>query len=172
MRKILIIGSGCAGKSFFSRRLHDLTGLPLVHLDKLYWQPNWVEPSKEEWEQTVRKILEKNEWILDGNFGGTMEMRMQVCDTIIWLDLPAPTCFYRALKRNLKYYGKVRPDMGEGCYEKLDVKFLWWILTFKQNKSGTKLKTLVEKFRDTKNIIWLKSDREVEKFLSNSAKKE
>lgn len=172
MKRVLVIGSGGAGKSTFSRRLHELTNLPLIHLDKLYWQPNWVEPTKEEWQETIEKILEKDEWILDGNFGGTMELRMNACDTVIWLNLPPSVCVYQALKRVLKYYNKNRPDMGEGCNEKFDWNFLWWIWTFKRSKSGITLTTLVEKYQDTKNIIRLRSNRETENFFMNFRKNE
>lgn len=165
MQRVLIIGSGGAGKSTFAKRLHEITGLKLIHLDKLFWKPNWTETPKDEWRKINKKILKENEWIIDGNFGSTMEMRIEACDTVIWLDLPPAVCVYRAIKRVFNPYNKNRPDMGEGCREKLDWDFLWWVWTFKRSKSGKKLRALIEKFKDTKNIIRLRSKKEVEDFL-------
>ncbi len=97
MKKVLVIGSGGAGKSTFAKRLSEKTGLEVIHLDQLYWQPNWVETPKDEWQEIVKEIIEGDEWILDGNFGGTMEMRIEACDTVIFLEMPRTVCVYRIL---------------------------------------------------------------------------
>jgi adenylate kinase family enzyme len=165
MKRVVIIGSGGAGKSTLAVRLGEIVKIEVLHLDQLYWKPNWVESPKDEWIQTVAGLLQKETWIMDGNFGGTMEMRMAACDTVIWLDLPPTVCVYQALKRTLKYYGKTRPDMTEGCRERFDWDFLWWIWTFERSKSGKTLTAAIEKFKSEKNIIRLKSNREIEKFL-------
>lgn len=170
MKRVLVIGSGGAGKTTFARRLHEITDLPLFHLDRLYWRPDWTEPTRAEWKELVGELLEKDEWILDGHFGSTLEMRMAACDTAVWLDPPPPVCVYQALKRAVKYYNRTRPDMGEGCREKLDWDFLWWIWTFKRSKSGIRLKAAIEKFGDTKRIVRLGSKREIEKFFAGLGK--
>ena len=169
MKKVLVIGSGGAGKSTFSRRLGALTGIKVFHLDKLYWQPNWTEPSKEEWRETVEKLLVKDEWILDGNFGGTADLRIEKCDTVILLDLPRMVCIYRVLKRRLKYRNTNRPDMTEGCDEKIDFEFLKWIWDYpKINKP--RVEERMEKFASEKTIICLKSQTEVKSFFINLPK--
>src|SRR5262245_53158006 len=118
MNRILIIGSGGSGKSTLAKDLGEATGIEVIHLDKLHWKPGWVGPDKAEWHETVRCALEKESWIMDGNFGGTMEMRMAVADTVIFLDLPRMVCIRRALKRFIRYRGTNRPDMTKGCNEK------------------------------------------------------
>lgn len=166
MKKIIIIGSGGAGKSTFARRLGELTGIEVFHLDKLYWKPNWQEPPKEEWKKLLETKLEKDEWIMDGNFGGTLEMRLKYCDTVIFLDLPRTVCIYRTLKRWIKYRNTNRPDMTVGCNEKFDLEFLGWVWNFpktKKPKIEEKLKTLEKE----KTIIRLHSPKEVEKFFLN-----
>ena len=165
-KKILVIGSGGAGKSTFSRRLSELTGIEVFHLDQLYWKPNWAEPSKEEWRKTLENLLKKDEWIMDGNFGGTMDLRLSACDTAIFLDLPRTVCLYRVLKRRLKYRNTNRPDMTEGCDEKIDFEFLKWIWDYPKTKKPA-VEEKLQKFENEKTIIRLKSQREVDDFFIN-----
>lgn len=169
MKRILIIGSGGAGKSTLARRLGDATGMEVIHLDKLHWKPNWTSPPKDEWRKTVEEQLRKDEWIMDGNFGGTMEMRLAACDTVIYLDFPRTICFYRALKRALKYYNKTRPDMGEGCNERIDFEFLHWVWNFPK-EGRLKIEEKLKRLADGKKIIRLRSPRETEDFLINLEK--
>lgn len=166
MKKVVIIGSGGAGKSTFARRLHEMTGLNLIHLDKLYWKPNWVEPMKEDWENFLETELKKDEWIMDGHFGGTLELRLKYCDTAIFLDLPRTVCIYRAVKRWIKYYGTNRPDMTEGCNEKIDLEFLGWIWNFPTIKKP-KIEEKLRIFEKEKKVIRLRSQKEVENFFLN-----
>lgn len=93
-----MIGSGGSGKSTFSRRLGEITGLPVIHLDKLHWRPNWTPTPADEWREMVQTEIDREAWIMDGNFGGTREMRMKAADTIIMLDVPRWLCLYRIVK--------------------------------------------------------------------------
>lgn len=167
MKRIIIIGSGGAGKSTLARQLGEILQTEVLHLDKLYWQPNWVQPPKDEWNKTVKDLLKKDSWILDGNFGGTMEMRLEACDTAIFLDFPRIVCLYRILKRWRKYRNTNRPDMTEGCNEKIDLEFLGWIWNFRKITKPRIEKHLL-KFENEKNIIRLKSPKEVEEFLTQN----
>jgi adenylate kinase family enzyme len=166
MRRVIIIGSGGAGKSTLAVRLGEATGIEVVHLDKLHWKPNWTSPPKDEWRQTVAEALKKDEWIIDGNFGGTMEMRLTACDTVIYLDFPRGVCLYRAVKRALIYYNKTRPDMGEGCREKLDLEFLSWVWNFPKTTKPV-IEERLNRLGREKTIIRLRSPREVADFLNN-----
>ncbi len=172
MQKILIIGSSGAGKSTFALRLHKLTGIETIHLDKVYWQPNWVETPKDEWEKTIENLVKKDSWIMDGNYSGTLEIRIYFCDTVIFLDLPRTTCVRRVIKRSLFYKGSSRPDMAEGCAEKIDLeflKFLKWIWDYPK-RSKPKVEELLKQFKDTKKIIRLASKTEIENFFINYSK--
>lgn len=166
MKKVIVIGSGGAGKSTFSRRLGELTGIEVFHLDKLYWRAGWIEPPKDEWRQTVEDYLKKESWIMDGNFGGTMDLRLAACDTAILLDLPRSVCLYRVLKRRLKYRNTNRPDMSEGCHEQIDYEFLKWIWDYPKTKK-LRVEEKLKRFENEKAIIRLKSQREVEEFFVN-----
>ena len=107
MKKVIVIGCPGSGKSVFSRSLHELTGLPLFPLDLICWRPDRTFLPKEEKIRKVREIISKDEWIIDGNYGSTMEMRMEKCDTIIFLDYPTDVCLEGILERR----GKSRPDL-------------------------------------------------------------
>lgn len=76
----------------------------------MFWKPNWVSISKDEQRTIQNDLVKKEEWIIDGNYGGTMEIRLNAADTIIFLDIPIPVCVFRALKRILRYRNKTRPD--------------------------------------------------------------
>jgi adenylate kinase family enzyme len=165
MKKVLVIGSSGAGKSTFSRRLSEKTGLPLVHLDKLYWLPDWVEIDKDEWKKVVAKTLEGDSWIIDGNYSGTLPMRLEKCDAVIFLDMPRVLCVYRILKRVVAYQKGKRPDMADGCDEKFDWQFLKWVWNFPE-RSKPRIEKLLAEHQKTKTIFWLKSTKEVEFFLS------
>ena len=123
MERIIIIGCGGAGKSTLARKLGEVLDLPVVHLDKLFWKPGWVETSHEEFDALLAQELAKDHWIMDGNFNRTMPERMKRCDTIIYLDFSRFACLMGVLKRVITTYGKVRPDMGEGCPERIDLEF-------------------------------------------------
>lgn len=166
MKRILVIGSPGAGKSTFTRQLGEVTDLPVIHLDRLYWKPNWVEPTKEEWRETVEKILRGDEWIIDGNYSGTLEMRLEKCEAVVFLDFPRALCTYRVLKRVAFYRQGARPDMAESCDEKFDWDFVKWTWAY-PTRSKPNVEKLLKRFEGEKKIIRLKSDREVEDFFVN-----
>lgn len=148
MKKIMVIGSPGSGKSTFSRELAEITGLPLIHLDKLFWRPGWVHCSREEFDRLLTAELEKDRWIIDGNYSRTIELRLKYADTVIFFDYPRRVCLWRVIKRILGGRGNVRPDMGEGCPERLDFEFLKYVWNF--NK--TELPETLKKLEDKQNI--------------------
>ena len=163
MERIMIIGCGGAGKSTLARQLGEKTGLPVVHLDKLWWRPGWEHIPREEFDRLRREVLEQERWILDGNFDHTMEERIARCDTVIYLDFSRFACLLGVAKRILTTYGKVRPDMGEGCQERIDWEFLQWVWNFNKNKREKNYR-LLEQYCG-KEIYILKNRRAVKKFL-------
>lgn len=166
MRRVLVIGSGGAGKSTFAKRLGERLGIDVKHLDKFYWRPEWKEPSKEEWLQIVTELSSGDSWIMDGNYGGTLEFRLQHCDTIVFLDMPRLLCLWRIVKRRLLYRNGSRPDMAEGCNEKLSWEFIQWIWNYSQ-RSRPKIVRLLEEHSQSKQVVWLRSNAEVQRFLAS-----
>jgi adenylate kinase family enzyme len=164
MRRVLVIGSGGAGKSTFARRLGARLGLPVIHLDANYWKPGWVETPKDEWRRKVERLVEGNAWVIDGNYSGTLDVRLAACDTVVFLDLPRAVCVRRVLKRALKYRGGSRPDMAEGCREQFNLEFLLWIWNYPK-RTRPKIIELLERHSVDKRIVRLRSDAEVERFF-------
>ena len=164
MERVLIIGCGGSGKSTLARALGDITGLPVVHLDKLFWKPGWVESSQEEMDGKIREVLAQPRWIMDGNFNRTMAWRLERCDSVIYLDFSRLACLMGVAKRILTTYGTVRPDMGEGCPERFDLDFLKWVWNFNRNKRQRYLSMLSA--LEDKQVYILRSRREVKAFLS------
>lgn len=163
MERIIIIGCGGAGKSTLARQLGEKLNIPVVHLDKLFWKPGWVETPPEEFDELLRWELVKDKWIMDGNFNRTMPQRVKKCDTIIYLDFNRFTCLWGVIKRNLTNHGKVRPDMGEGCPERVDFEFLKWVWNYNRDKKEQNYRLLNE--ADHAQTIVLKNRRAVKRFL-------
>lgn len=166
MKKILVIGSSGAGKSTFARKLGEKIGLGVIHLDQLYWKPNWVEVSKEEWRETIKEVLRRDEWIIDGNYSGTLDLRIQSADTVIFLDFPPAICVWRVLKRVAFYRKGKRPDLAADCDEKFDWNFIKHTWNYPK-RSKPKVESLLEIYKDKLKVMYLTSNREVEKFFVN-----
>jgi adenylate kinase family enzyme len=130
MQRILVIGSPGSGKSTLATELARRTGLPLIHLDQQHWRPGWVEPSKEEWARQIDEMVAGERWIIDGNYGGSLAARLARADTVIDLRFPAWLCVWRLLRRVASSFGRVRPDMAEGCPEQFSFDFLLYTALF------------------------------------------
>lgn len=164
MQKVLVIGSSGAGKSVFARRLAVRTGLPLIHLDAIYWKPGWVKTPKEAWARTVDELLARDRWVMDGNYAGTLDRRLAACDTVVFLDLPRSVCLWRAVKRRVTFRGSARPDMTPGCRERLTWQFIRWIWEYPRRRRPGVLARLAA-LRPGQRAVVLRSTAEVDDFL-------
>lgn len=164
MKKIIIIGNSGAGKSTLACKLQQITGLELVHLDQQYWEAGWVEPEKQVWEEKVKMLIQKTTWIMDGNYGGTMDIRLKAADTIIFLDRSRWVCLYRVLKRIIRHYGKTRPDMTQGCPERLDWEFIHYVFFFNNKKKPGILRRL-QNLQPHQQLYVFRSDKAIKQFL-------
>lgn len=160
MKKIIVIGCPGAGKSTFSRRLRDLTGLPLYYLDMIWHKPDRTNVTREEFDERLLEIIKKDEWIIDGNYNRTLEIRMRYCDTVFLLDFPTELCLEGARSR----IGKKREEMP-WVEEELDEEFKNWITTFSDEKLPY-IYELLSKYSD-KNIIIFKTRSEIEEYFSS-----
>lgn len=133
-QRIAIVGSGGSGKSTFAERLGARTGLPVTHLDEVYWKPGWVEPDKDEWIEVQRQLAAADRWIIDGNHGSTIDVRFSRADTVVFLDIPRSVCLRGILYRH--FFSKKL--QAEGCPNRLDRDFLKWVWQF-PNESRPRL---------------------------------
>lgn len=164
-RRIAIIGSGGAGKSTLARQLGEILGLEVYHLDALHWKPGWVETPKEQWRGVVEELVQRESWIIDGNYGATVEQRLAAADAVIFLDFPRTICLWRAIKRVIQYYGKTRPDMGPGCPERvMDIEFARWIWHYPKKSKPSVLRKIEQHCHGT--LVTLRNPREVKRFLA------
>jgi len=166
MQKITIIGCGGAGKSTLATQLGSTLQLPVYHLDALYWKPNWVETDREQWIEIQQELVSKSHWIVDGNYGGTFDIRLEASDTIIFLDINRYICLFRVVKRTLKHLGKNRADMGPGCYERFDFNFIKWIYAFPRKKRPEILVKL-SKLENIADVHILSNKKELANFLGS-----
>lgn len=129
-RRILVLGSGGAGKSTLARALGERLGLPVIHLDIHFWSSGWRPTAAGEWQERVQQLMAGEAWVMDGNFSETLSLRMSRCDAVVFLDLPRLVCARSVLTRWWRYRLRNRPDLPEGCPEKLDLQFLSWVWSF------------------------------------------
>lgn len=169
MKKVIIIGSGGAGKSTLARKLSNATGIEIVHLDKLFWLPGWISITKEELADKIKEIVVKDSWIMDGNYSGTMDMRMEAADTIIYLDFPTIVCIWGILKRRIMYAGKGRPDVPDGCIEKMDMEFFNWVRTYRR-RNRKKLLEMMDKHEKNKRVLVFRSRKQADNFMNKLQK--
>lgn len=137
VQRIAVIGSPGAGKSTLAATIARATGLPLVHLDREYWRPGWVEPAAAEWQVRNAALVAADRWVIDGNYGSSLPMRLARAELVVWLDLPTLACLRGALARTARFRGQDRPDMSRGCPERVDRefwKFLLYIARFRSAK--------------------------------------
>jgi len=167
MRRVLIVGNSGGGKSTLARALGAKLGLPVIHLDVLFWKTGWVESDDDEFRARVAEALQAPAWIADGNFGGTWDLRMPMADTIVWIDQPRLLCLWRAIRRVFVYRDGTRPDMAEGCRETIDLKFYGFIWTY-DRKVRPSLEAALAEHGAHARVVRLRSDREIAAFLAQA----
>nr|MEE1219955.1 adenylate kinase [Ruminococcus sp.] len=159
MKKIIVIGCPGSGKSTFSKALHKITGIPLFHLDMMFWNTDKTTVEKSVFLDRLSKVLEKSEWIIDGNYGSTMELRIKECDTVVFLDYPLDVCLSGVRERR----GKARSDMPWVEYDE-DAEFIEFIKNYNL-ENRPQVMELLKKY-SYKNIFIFTNRNEAKEFLS------
>jgi adenylate kinase family enzyme len=165
MKKIIIIGSGGAGKSTLAIKLGDILKLPVYHLDNYFWLPGWLQRNRADFNQIVKQLISKNTWIIDGNFQNTMPLRIEACDTVIFLDYSRFTCFLGAVRRYFRNKGESSPGMTQGCNEKLEWEYYKWL--WKYPKKRKLIYDLLDIHKDKKKFLVFKNRKESDLFLKS-----
>ena len=160
-----MIGSGGAGKTTLAKRLEVRLNIELIHLDSIYWKPGWVETPKAEWLKIVEELVKREAWIMDGNYSGTLDLRIRACDTVVFLDMPRLVCLWRVAKRLLLNWNRNRPDMADECRERLNLDFMLWICGYRK-RTRPKVLSMLRENSQSKTIVLLRSQKEIEEFLA------
>jgi adenylate kinase family enzyme len=164
---VVILGPGGAGKSELATRISQRTGLPVVHLDVVFWRKGWTPAPREEALSDLAAATARERWILDGNFleAGLTDPRFDRADTVIFLDLSRARCLSRVLKRLVRDRRRRRPDLPEGCYEGFDLEFLRWIWRYPRTDRPRVLRLLARLGPDV-NVRHLRSPSDVRRYVA------
>jgi GTPase SAR1 family protein len=151
MKRVVILGPGASGKSTLAVRLGQITGLPVTELDKVFWRPDLTTTPLDQWEKTQRLLIDKGEWIMDGDLGpyDAVEVRLRAADTIIFLDYPLIRCVWRALRRSP---------------ERLD--FWLWLLCYRKRSRPSLMRAIAE-HAPTAKLYVLRTPLSLRQFLAN-----
>jgi adenylate kinase family enzyme len=167
MRRVLVIGISGAGKSTFSAALAEKTSLPLIHLDKEFWQPGWEITPRALWRERVSELVAREAWIMDGNYDSSLDLRLPRADTVCLFDYSAPRCILRVLGRVLSSHRRVRSDMAAGCPERFDFAFLKFVWRFNAVQRPRMLAALQQDGQHARTVIF-RRDADARRFLDNA----
>jgi adenylate kinase family enzyme len=165
VRRVAVIGSGGAGKSVFARDLAARLGIPVVHLDPLFWRPGWIETPHDEWRAKQQELVAAETWVIEGNHAPTLDVRLRAADTVVMLDRTRAVCMWRVMRRRLTYRRRDRPDRAMGCPEKLNLSFLRWVWSFPAEGKAEVL-AAVRDFGAGATFHQLRTQRDVDQFLA------
>jgi adenylate kinase family enzyme len=165
VRRIAVIGPGGAGKTLVSRELGRRLGLPVVHLDRVFWRAGWVAPDRDAWVRAHREALAAEAWIADGNFDSTLAERLVWADTVVLLDPPPLLCLWRVVWRSVRWRGRRRPDLPSDCYEGPNVAFWTYVLRYRKTQLPGVLQQL-RRVGPEKRVVILRSRPDVRRFLA------
>jgi adenylate kinase family enzyme len=168
VNRIAIVGCSGSGKSTVARALGKSLGLPVIHLDQLWWKAGWIESEFSDFEARVAVACRGQRWIADGNYSRTYHLRFPNADAIVWLDLPRWICLSRTILRTIRGLGRTRADMSSGCPERLSLELLGFIWDF-PSKHRPRIEEAIKEQGGSARLIHLRRPGEVSRFLSAMA---
>ncbi len=162
-RRVLVVGSAGAGKTTFAVRLARLLDLPVIHLDAEYWHPGWQATPADVWPRRVEELASGDAWVMDGNYGATLDRRLSRADAVVFLDVKRLTCMRRVVLRSLRYRGRTGPGLPPGCPERLDWQFLQWVWNYQRRSRGRVVQLLAASGLP---VVHLRTKREARRWLT------
>ncbi|NSX56728.1 DNA topology modulation protein FlaR [Parasulfitobacter algicola] len=170
MKRVMIVGGPGSGKSTLARKLGDLTGLPVFHMDHIHWHADWVERDPAAKSAMTQDIHRRDKWIFEGGHSRTYAQRVQRADTFIWLDVPVALRLWRVFRRTIVHYGKSRPDLPDGCIERFDTSSLefWSFILRTRHTARARLSAIYQDPPAHLKTYHLTSLRSVNRFLDDT----
>lgn len=159
-----MLGPGGAGKSVLSRELAGITGMRLIHLDREFWKPGWVRPDREDWLQTIDRLLEGDRWIADGTHADTLDHRLGYADGVVLLDYSRWVSIRGVFTRLARRAGRRRADLAPGCRNRLDRTYASWVWTYHRVTRPVILDAL-ERHADHIELVTLRSRGDAQRWL-------
>jgi len=166
MQRVAIVGCSGGGKSTLARALGEHLGLPVVHLDTLFWKPGWVESPLDEFRPRVEAAAGEDRWVIEGNFTSASALRFARADTVVWIEPPVPLCLWRAIRRVLFNYGRTRADLAPGCPERFDLAFYRYIWSWNR-VTRPKMERALAEFAPGARLVRLPSDAAKQRFMAS-----
>ncbi|HBF31283.1 MAG TPA: AAA family ATPase [Rhizobium sp.] len=168
--RICVVGCSGSGKSTLSQTLCRVLNLTYISMDRdVFWLPGWVLRPRPDAVERMKGFVASERWIIDGNSPGTLPARLARADLVIWMRPPRYASIYGILSRWLKHRGTVRPEMAEGCPEKIDWEFLKYVWNF-EAKEVPQFQAQFENARDDLTVIVVTSRKQSAELLSELAK--
>lgn len=169
--KIQIIGYSASGKSTFAKQLNEHYGFSLLHIDRIFFAPNWERRERDVVEQEIREFIKQDDWIIDGLYRYIAVERFLVCDQMFIFDFNRFKCLFSAIGRRIKYHNRQRDSIAEGCKERLNLSFLMWILFNGRKKNS---RNLIKYFKNVykDKVIVFKNRRQIRAYLEKIGAKD
>ena len=163
-RRIAVVGRAGAGKTTAAVRLGDATGLPVIHLDALFWTQDWKPVGEALFDARHRGAVDRDDWIIDGSYLSSSGWpdRLRRADLVVVAEAPLPVCLWRVVRRSLRR-GSPRPDRASGGGEQLSLYFLWWIATW--GRRHPDLARRLAGAAEEKRVVVVRDSRDLEAIL-------
>ncbi|MCA9750697.1 MAG: AAA family ATPase [Gemmatimonadetes bacterium] len=166
MSRILVVGCSGAGKSTLARQLGARLHLPVVHLDRHYWNAGWRPTPDTEFDVHLETLLAEPTWVMDGNYVRTLARRLRVADVAVFLDFSPWVCRTRVIRRTVRWFGRARPDLAPGCREQIDGEFLRWVWNFHRDVLP-EVKRILRAAPPSVRVLTATSPRELEALMGS-----
>ncbi len=166
--RMVVVGAAGAGKTRLALALGQLRRLPVIHGDKIFWRPGWTDPDTDVFRADVSRFTNAEAWIYDGNLGRVADIVLPRAQVVIWIEQPLYLAALRAYGRTLKYLGRTRPDMGDGCPERLSLS-LWGYVRGFNNSMRPRIESWIQEFAPQVPVLVLRGDQQIAAFLSECA---
>jgi adenylate kinase family enzyme len=168
VKRVLIIGCCGSGKTTFAKELHAITGLDLIHLDKLYYGADWKRPSDDSWREIVNREIARDQWIIDGNYNGTLDLRLERADTVFFFRISTIRCLWNVTVRILRqlWTNETRDDVPLSCRDEFAFSLYKNILMF-HSEHERKYDRQFEVMKNEKELHVFHTYEDVNEFLNS-----